>query len=391
MSRGRTYLDWNATEPLRPEAREAMLAALDVVGNPSSVHAEGRAAHALIEDAREAIARCLRVRPADVFFTSGATEGAAWVLTPNTARRGNRTAMAALLVGATEHACVLQGHRFPVERIETLGVDAEGTIDLGALETRLADLAGRHGEAGIMVAVQAANNETGVLQPTRDIAELTRAAGVVLVCDAVQLAGRAPCDADAIGADVLILSSHKLGGPKGVGAVVLVGDRVQPEPLIRGGGQERRQRSGTENVAGIAGFAAAFEAAMADTDAFARHAAHLRQRLEAGLRAIRSDTVVFGEGTRRLPNTSCFAVPGVAAETVLIALDLDGVAVSSGSACSSGKVARSHVLDAMGVDAALARGAIRVSTGPATTEADIDAFLAAWTKINSRPATRKVA
>lgn len=391
MSRERTYLDWNATAPLRPEAREAMLAALDVVGNPSSVHAEGRKARALIEDAREAIARRLGVRPADVVFTSGATEGAAWVLTPNTARRGNGTAIAALLIGATEHACVLQGHRFPAERIETLGVDADGTIDLGALQARLADLTGGHGEAGIMVAVQAANNETGVLQPTRDIAELTRAAGAVLVCDAVQLAGRAPCDADAIGADVLILSSHKLGGPKGVGAVVLVGDRVQPEPLIRGGGQERRQRSGTENVAGIAGFAAAFEAVIAETDAFAGEAARLQQRLEGGLRAIRPDTVVFGERARRLPNTSCFAVPGVAAETALIALDLDGVAVSSGSACSSGKVAQSHVLDAMGIDAALARGAIRISTGPATTAADIDAFLAAWTKINSRPATRMVA
>lgn len=391
MSRGRTYLDWNATAPLRPQAREAMLAALDVVGNPSSVHAEGRAARALIEDAREAIARRLRVRPGDVYFTSGATEGAAWVLTPNTARRGNRTAIATLLVGATEHACVLQGHRFPAERVETLGVDAEGTIDLGALAARLADLTSRHGEAGIMVAVQAANNETGVLQPTRDIAALTRAAGVVLVCDAVQLAGRAPCEADAIGADVLILSSHKLGGPMGVGAIVLVGDRVQPEPLIRGGGQERRQRSGTENVAGIAGFVAAFEAAAAEAEAFAGRAVELQRRLESGLRAIRPDTVVFGEGARRLPNTSCFAVPGVAAETALIALDLDGVAVSSGSACSSGKVARSHVLDAMGVDAAFARGAIRVSTGPTTTEADIDTFLSAWKVINSRPATRKVA
>jgi len=212
-----------------------------------------------------------------------------------------------------------------------------------------------------------------------------------LVCDAVQLAGRAPCDADATGADVLILSSHKLGGPKGVGAMVMVGDRVQPQPLIRGGGQERRQRSGTENVAGIAGFAAAFEAAMAETDAFAGRADELQQRLEAGLRAIRPDTVVFGEGARRLPNTSCFAAPGMAAETALIALDLDGVAVSSGSACSSGKVGRSHVLDAMGVDPALAKGAIRVSTGAATTAADIDAFLSAWMKINSRPATRKVA
>jgi cysteine desulfurase len=391
MKSGRTYLDWNATAPLRPEARAAMLAALDLVGNPSSVHAEGRAARALIEDAREAIARRLGVPPADVFFTSGATEGAAWVLTPNTARRGNRTALAALLVSATEHGCVLQGHRFPAERVETLSVDADGVVDLGALEVCLADLAGRHGEAGVMVAVQAANNETGVLQPTRDIAARTRAAGMVLVSDAVQLAGRAPCGADAIGADVLILSSHKLGGPKGVGAVVLAGDRVQPEPLIRGGGQERRQRSGTENVAGIAGFAAAFDAALAETETSAREAARHQQRLEAGLRAIRPDTVIFGEGVPRLPNTSCFAVPGLAAEMALIALDLDGVAVSSGSACSSGKVAQSHVLEAMGVDAALAKGAIRVSTGPATTSADIDAFLTAWTKINSRPATRKVA
>jgi cysteine desulfurase len=389
MNRGRTYLDWNATAPLRPEARAAMLAALDLVGNPSSVHAEGRAARSLIEDAREAIARRLRVRPADVFFTSGATEGAAWVLTPNTARHGRRTAAAALLVGATEHACVLQGHRFPAERVETLSVDADGVVDLGALETRLSDLASRHGEVGVMVAVQAANNETGVLQPIGDIAGRTRAAGMALVCDAVQLAGRAPCD--AIGADVLILSSHKLGGPKGVGAVVLAGDRVQPEPLIRGGGQERRQRSGTENVAGIAGFAAAFEAAAGETETFAVEAARLQQRLEAGLQAIRADTVIFGERAPRLPNTSCFAVPGVAAEMALIALDLDGVAVSSGSACSSGKVAPSHVLEAMGVDVALAKGAIRVSTGSATTAADIDAFLTAWTKINSRPATRKVA
>jgi cysteine desulfurase len=391
MSRERTYLDWNATAPLRPEARAAVLGALDLVGNPSSVHAEGRAARALIEDAREAIAGRLRVRPADVFFTSGATEGAAWVLTPSTAGRGNRTAVAALLVGATEHACVLHGHRFPAERVETLTVDTDGMVDLVALEARLAELAGRHGEAGVMVAVQAANNETGVLQPVRDIAERTRAAGMALVCDAVQLAGRAPCDVGAIRADVLILSSHKLGGPKGVGAVVLAGDRVQPEPLIRGGGQERRQRSGTENVAGIAGFAAAFEAAVAETETFAREATRHQQQLEAGLRAIRPDTVIFGERAPRLPNTSCFAVPGVAAEMALIALDLDGVAVSSGSACSSGKVAQSHVLEAMCVDPALAKGAIRVSTGSATTTADVDAFLSAWTRINSRPATRKVA
>jgi cysteine desulfurase len=356
MNRGRTYLDWNATAPLRPEARAATVAALDLVGNPSSVHAEGRKARALIEDAREAIARRLHVRPADVFFTSGATEGAAWALTPNVQRRGSKPALSVLMAGATEHACVLQGHRFPAERVEMLGIDAQGVVDLGALETRLADLTNRHGEAAVMVAVQAANNETGVVQPTRTIAQLTQAVGAAFVCDAVQLAGRAPCDAEAIGADVLILSSHKLGGPKGVGVVVLVGERVQPEPLIRGGGQERRQRSGTENVAGIAGFAAAFAAATAQAQDFTSRAARLQQRLETGLRAIRRDTVVFGEGTQRLPNTTYFAVPGTPAEMALIALDLDGVAVSSGSACSSGKVAQSHVLAAMGVAAPLAQG-----------------------------------
>jgi cysteine desulfurase len=387
MSRGRTYLDWNATAPLRPEAREAMLAALDLAGNPSSVHGEGRKARAVVEDAREVIARGLRVRPADVFFTSGATEGAAWTLTPHARRRDGKSPLLTLLAGATEHACVLQGHRFPAGRAETLAVDADGIVDVAALEARLAD----HGEAGVMVAVQAANNETGVLQPTRRIAEAAHAAGAVFVCDAVQLSGRAPCDAEAIGADVLILSSHKLGGPKGVGAVVLVGERVQPEPLIRGGGQERRQRSGTENVAGIAGFAAAFAAATGQAEDFASRAARLQQRLEAGLRDIRHDTAVFGERAQRLPNTTCFAVPGTPAEMALIALDLDGVAVSSGSACSSGKVARSHVLEAMGVAAPLAQGAIRISTGRDTTEADIDAVLSAWAKINSRHASRKVA
>ena len=200
MIRSRTYLDWNATAPLRPEAREAMLAALDLVGNPSSVHGEGRRARAVVEDAREAIARGLGVRPANIFFISSATEGAAWTLTPNVRRRDSKLPLVTLLAGATEHACVLQGHRFPADRVETLDVDADGAVDVAALETTLA----RHGEAGVMVAVQAANNETGVLQPTRRIAELVHAAGAVFVCDAVQLAGRGPCDAEAIGADVLI-------------------------------------------------------------------------------------------------------------------------------------------------------------------------------------------
>jgi cysteine desulfurase len=387
MTGARTYLDWNATAPLRPEARSAMLAALDLAGNPSSVHAEGREARAVIEDARECIAGTLRVRPADVFFTSGATEAAAWALTPNTARGNGTAGLAVLLAGATEHACVLQGHRFPAERVEHLAVDADGLVDLSALEARLAV----HAASGAMLAVQTANNETGVLQPTQPIAELARAAGAVFVCDAVQSIGRSSCDAQAIGADVLLLSAHKLGGPKGMGAVVLVGDRARPEPLLRGGGQEKRQRSGTENVAAIAGFAAAVEAAAGEAHDFTARARLLQRRLEAGLRAIRSDTLVFGAMALRLPNTTCFAVPGLSAETALIALDLDGVAASSGSACSSGKVGKSHVLDAMGAVPALAKGAIRVSTGASTTEADIDAFLSIWAKINSRHASRKVA
>jgi cysteine desulfurase len=388
MSRERTYLDWNATAPLRPEARAAVLGALDLVGNPSSVHAEGRAARALIEDAREAIAGRLRVRPADVFFTSGATEGAAWVLTPRTAGRGNRTAVAALLVGATEHACVLHGHRFPAERVETLTVDTDGMVDLVALEARLAELAGRHGEAGVMVAVQAANNETGVLQPLAPIAGLLAAAQAIWVCDAVQAAGRIVLDVGAIGRGALFLSGHKLGGPKGVGAVVFTSDDLAPEPLLRGGGQERRQRSGTENIAAIAGLAAALAAAMAEQDEVAALSRHLQRRFQAGLRSLSSEAVIFGDAVPRLANTTCFALPGIAAETALIALDLDGVAVSSGSACSSGKVARSHVLEAMQAAPALRSSALRVSSGGTSSEVEIDVCLAALRRLAEGRANR---
>ncbi|KAB2919754.1 MAG: cysteine desulfurase [Hyphomicrobiaceae bacterium] len=391
MSALRTYLDWNATAPLRPEARAAMLAAFELVGNPTSPHAEGRKARAVVEDAREVIARHVNVRPRDVYFTSGATEAANWVLTPNTSRRGNKEPLAALLAGATEHACVLRGHRFPEERVEQIAVDADGRIDLPALQSRIAGLTALYGAGSTMVAVQAANNETGVLQPIGQVAELLDGWGAIVVCDAVQLAGRGRWAGVMPGADIVFLSAHKFGGPKGIGAVAFAGDYVTPEPLLKGGGQERRQRSGTENVAAIAGLAAALAAAEAEMEAMTAHALALRQRLENGLRAIRSDTVIFGEGAPRLANTSCFAVPGTAAETAVIALDLEGVAVSSGSACSSGKVGRSHVLEAMGVPAELASGAIRISTGGTTQKADIDAFLDVWKRINSRHAHRKVA
>ncbi|MDX2202639.1 MAG: cysteine desulfurase family protein [Hyphomicrobiaceae bacterium] len=375
----RVYLDWNATAPLHPAARAAMLEAMQATGNPSSPHWEGRHARSILEGARERIAAAVGAEPRNVYFTSGATEAANWVLTP-TAVSGPRP-LAALLVGATEHACVLAGHRFAEAQVETLAVAPDGLVDIDRLSARLAALAAMHGPRAAMVAIQAANNETGVVQPLAAVLSLAAESDAVVVCDAVQLAGRG----EALpAADILFLSAHKLGGPKGIGAVIVRRDDLSPGPLVRGGGQERRQRSGTENVAAAAGFAAALEAATETRAAAMAHGQALRTAIETGLKRLHPATVVFAEGAPRLPNTTLFAVPGVAAETALIALDLTGVAVSSGSACSSGKVAASHVLAAMGVAPDLARCALRVSTGPATTARDVEVFLGAWEETLAR-------
>jgi len=389
MSRMRTYLDWNATAPLRAQARSAMLAALDVSGNASSPHAEGRRARALIERARERVAACLGADPRHVYFTSGATEAANWLLTPNAVRAASRNPFAVLLTGATEHAAVLQGHRFPADRVERIPVDADGRIELSWLERRLVELVARHGAGSILVALQAANNETGVLQPLPPVVAHLAAAGGSLICDAVQAVARVPFAISAIGHGAMFFSGHKLGGPKGVGAVVFASDGLVPEPLLRGGGQERRQRSGTENIAAIAGLAAALAAAISEQDEVAARSRRLQARFEAGLRRLRSDVVIFGAAAPRLANTTCFALPGIAAETALIALDLAGVAVSSGSACSSGKVARSHVLEAMQVEPGLAGSALRVSSGHASSEAEIDACLRALQQIEQARAKRQ--
>jgi len=388
MSLQRTYLDWNATAPLRPEARAAMLVALDCVGNASSPHAEGRRARALVERAREEIASCLNTAARRVYFTSGATEAANWLLSPSMARARRKAPLELLLVGATEHAAVLEGHRFPKSMVERIPVDGNGIVELAWLEARLATAAARHGPGGTLLAVQAANNETGVLQPLAPLAGLAAAAGALWVCDAVQAAGRLALAPGALGNAVLFLSGHKLGGPKGVGAVVFANDELYCEPLVRGGGQERRQRSGTENIAAIAGLAAALAAAISDQAAVSQHAERLQRRFEAGLRSLANNVVIFGAAAPRLANTTAFALPGIAAETALIALDLAGVAVSSGSACSSGKVAASHVLAAMQVAPALQASALRVSTGPLSTEADIDACLAALRQIAEGHAER---
>ena len=373
----RVYLDWNATAPLRPEAREAMVAALEAAGNPSSVHAEGRAARRLVDDARRRVGALVGAAPADVVFTSGGTEANATALAPGRQGAGPQV----LLVSAIEHPSVLAGGRFAADAVMTLPVDPDGRVDLLALEHQLAALAAE-GRGRALVSLMHANNETGVVQPVEAAAGIVHAAGGLLHVDAVQTAGRIPCDISGLGGDLLTLSGHKLGGPKGVGALVRRTDGVNwPRPLITGGGQERGARAGTENVAAIAGFGAAAAAAGRELAAERRRSAALRDRLEARLTAEFPQTVVFGAGVERLPNTTLFALPGVKAETAVIGLDLDGVAVSSGAACSSGKVGASHVLAAMGVPAPLARGAVRVSLGYATQEADVDRFLAAWTRL----------
>jgi cysteine desulfurase len=366
----RIYFDWNATAPLRKEARAAALAAFDVNGNPSSVHGEGRAARRLIEHAREQVAALVGAQPRNVVFTSGGTEANMLALAPTAARDR-------LLVSAIEHPSILAGGRFPAGSVDCLPVTGSGELDLAALERRMAALGGR-----ALVSLMLANNETGVVQPVAQAGQLVHAAGGVLHVDAVQAVGRIPCDINALGADLLTLSGHKIGAPKGIGALVGRTEFPLVDALIKGGGQERGLRAGTENVAGIAGFGAAAAAVREGFTTEAARMAALRDRLEARLKAISPTVVIFGTESERLSNTTLFAVPGMKAETAVIALDLEGVAVSAGAACSSGKVQPSHVLSAMGVPPDLARAGVRVSLGPSTTESEIDGFIEAWIRVS---------
>jgi cysteine desulfurase len=373
----RTYLDWNATAPLRPEARAAMVAALDFPGNASSVHAEGRAARQLIEAARAQVAALVGAAAKNVTFTSGATEANMLALTPALEVGGRKAPRDRLFVSAIEHPSVKSGGRFAAGQVVELPVTADGVLDLAALEKMIASA------ERPLVSVMLANNETGVLQPIRAIADIVHAADGFLHVDAVQGTGRIACDMAALGADLLSLSSHKIGGPQGAGALVVRGDIHIAEPLIRGGGQERSLRAGTENVAAIAGFGAAAAAAGATREQDAARMAALRDRLEADIAKATPDALIFGQGAPRLPNTTLVALPGIKAETAIISFDLNGVAVSSGSACSSGKVQASHVLAAMGVEPALARGAVRISLGWSTTERDLEKLLSAWMRAAS--------
>jgi cysteine desulfurase len=340
--------------------------ALGIVGNAASVHAAGRGARKAIEGARERVAALVGARPEAVVFTSGGTEA------NNLALRGTR--LARRVAGAVEHPSVLKA----AGDVEIVPCDGAGVIDRGALAAAL----NRRPEPAL-VSVMAANNETGVLQPVAEIAEIAHAHGSFVHCDAVQLAGRRPMDMTALGIDLLTLSAHKLGGPQGAGALI-VGERApELDPLIRGGGQESGLRAGTEAVPAIVGFGVAAELATADHSDAPRLAA-LRDRLESAILAASPAARVVGARAARLPNTTCVTMPGVAAETQVIAFDLDGYAVSAGAACSSGKVGPSHVLAAMGLDPAEAASAIRVSLGWSTIEEDVMAFASAWTSLWSR-------
>ena len=369
----RTYLDHNATSPLRREASEAMIAALATHGNASSVHEEGRKARAAIEAARDVIARSLGTISQSIVFTSGGSESC------NQALRGVNADH--IVASAIEHPCVLEAARAAGTTMDCVSVAGNGVIDLSDLERRLADAQGR-----VLVSVMLANNETGAIQPIRDVVSVAARYGAMVHCDAVQAFGKIPVNFGLLGVDLLSVSAHKLGGPQGIGALV-ARDGLPVAPLIAGGGQELRRRAGTENVAAIAGFAAAVSAAGKDAD----HINGLRLQVESALQDGPGEVEIFSSDVDRLPNTVCFALPGLEADTALMALDLDGVAVSSGSACSSGKVQPSHVLEAMQVPGAAIKSAIRVSLGWSSTVEDIERFSVSWQKIATRHLARAAA
>jgi cysteine desulfurase len=362
-----TYLDHNAITPVRPEARAAVLAALEVSGNPSSVHSEGRAARAMLDDARSRVSAALGVHPRDLVFTSGATESA--TLAIRGALGAAPEGRSGLVVTAVEHPCVLDLARELARHgtpLEVVPVDRRGVVDLSALERAV-------GPGTALVCCMLANNETGVLQPVAAAADVAHAAGALLLCDAVQAAGKIPVDLPALRADLAAFTAQKFGGPRGAGAL-WIAPGVRHEP-VAGGHQERGRRAGTENLPGIAGMGAALEAAVASLPAEGARIARLRDRLEAGLLAALPDARVNGLGADRLPNTLSVTFPGSDGEAMLMSLDLEGICASAGAACTSGSTTPSHVLSAMELSVDEARATLRLSLGWSSTDEDVDHVL----------------
>ena len=376
----RLYLDHNATSPLRPECRDAMLGVMGTPANPSSVHAEGRAAKAVVEGARRALSDMVGAPPESVVFTGGGTEADATAIL-GLARGGPQVRR--LFIAATEHAAVPAAAEQSGLPTETVPVLTDGTLDLAWLDERLSGY-DADADGPFLLCVMLANNETGVIHPVREAAAMARRAGGYTLVDAVQALGKTPIDFATLGADLLALSAHKAGGPVGVGALVVT-PGLAFAPLLRGGGQEQMRRAGTHDVAGIAGFGAL--AGTATPDAYAPLAT-MRDEIEAGLP---DGVTVWGRSAPRLPNTLCFSAPGYASDAQVMTMDLAGLAVSAGSACSSGKVRRSGVLAAMGADDEQGASAIRVSLGWDTPEDAAARFLAAWTREHARVSGRRAA
>ncbi len=365
MTTPRVYLDWNADTPLCDAARQAMLRTWDHGAlNPSSAHAGGQKARAIIEEARRSMARLLGCAPEEVIFTAGGTEA------DNMAVRG--APVERFMVSFMEHPAVMKPAKASGKPVTLLEVDGDGVADLEALERHLSAGGGQ-----ALVCLMYASNESGTLQPVREAVEIARRHGALVLCDAVQGAGKAEVDFSALGVDMFAISAHKFGGPQGVG-VLIVREGLALEPLVLGGGQERRRRAGTENVAGIAGMAAALESALENRAEKESRIRGLRDELESELKKITPEAVIFGENALRMANTTWFAHPRLDAQAALMAFDLDGVAISAGSACHSGKAEVPRSLIAMGVDRDLAKRALRVSLGPDTTEDDIRLFLSSW-------------
>ncbi|HFB2047804.1 MAG: cysteine desulfurase [Hyphomicrobiaceae bacterium] len=369
-SSNRIYLDYNASAPLRNEARAAMMSTLDIIGNPSSVHTFGRKARCIIEEARESVATLVGVKPANVFFTSGATEANNWFF-----RGGWETA----LVSSIEHDSVLEPIKRSRINIKHILTSSAGVAQVEELSEMLLSRNGCN--LPMCASLQMANNETGAIQPVAKLASFCRYYGIAMHSDAAQAAGRVKIKLDELGVDTLSLSSHKIGGPSGVGALV-IRDGFDLPALMLGGGQEHRKRSGTENVIGIAGFGAAANSAVRDLKEVSRFRL-MRDRIEHNIKSITPEAVIIASDADRLVNTSCISLPGKSAETLLIKLDLKGFAVSSGAACSSGKVNSSHVLSAMGLTSDIIRGAIRISVGWNSSEAEISSLAEVWSKLFS--------
>ncbi|WP_020178518.1 cysteine desulfurase family protein [Methylopila sp. M107] len=383
MPVSRVYLDHNATTATRPAVIAAMAQAMAATGNPSSIHAEGRAKRALVEAARRQVAALVGADPACVTFTSGGTEASNLALSPSIRDACDPRPVTKLIVSAGEHPAVMLGRRFARPQLEMARIGGDGIVDLGVIDLLFSRHREEHPNERMMLALMLANNETGVIQPVAEAAAVAKRYGGLVHVDAVQAAGKIPVDVRALGADFMAIAAHKFGGPAGVGALIRAHEALHiEEPVIRGGGQEKGWRGGTENVPGIVGMGVAAADALAGLPAFAALAQH-RDALEAGLRRI-AETTVFGEAAPRLPNTSCFSARGLASDRAMIALDLAGIAVSAGSACSSGKAKASPVLDAMGVNHDLSMGMLRISFGWSSNPMDGERFLEAFARIAGR-------